>query len=84
MNRTKKATHYGGTAAIIELAAENARGRAAGTGRRSRLYLWLRDHHDQLAEVFSRNGPSWSRIAAHLGRNGIVGDGGAPATSLIC
>jgi hypothetical protein len=74
----KKPVRYGGAAAIVELAAENAKGRAAGTGRRSRLYLWLHAHHDQLAEVFAQNGPSWARIASHLGKNGVVGDGGDP------
>jgi len=74
----KKPVRYGGTTAIVELAAENAKGRAAGTGRRSMLYLWLHAHHDQLAEVFAQNGPSWTRIAGHLGKNGVVGDGGDP------
>ena len=80
----KKSVRYGGAAAIVELATENAKGRAAGTGRRSRLYLWLHAHHDQLAEVFAQNGPSWARIASHLGKNGIVGDGGeAPAPETV-
>lgn len=74
----KKPVRYGGAAAIVELAAENAKGRAAGTGRRSSLYLWLYAHHDQLAAVFAQNGPSWARIANHLGKNGVVGDGGDP------
>jgi hypothetical protein len=80
----KKPVNYGGSAAIVELAAENAKGRAAGSGRRSRLYLWLHAHHDQLAEVFAQNGPSWARIASHLGKNGITGDGGdAPAPETV-
>jgi hypothetical protein len=81
---SKKPARYGGAAAIAELATENAKGRAAGTGRRSMLYLWLHAHHDQLAEVFAQNGPSWARIASHLGKNGIVGDGGdAPAPETV-
>jgi hypothetical protein len=80
----KKPVRYGGAVAIGELAAENAKGRSAGTGRRSRLYLWLRAHHDQLVEVFVQNGPSWARIASHLGKNGIVGDEGeAPAPETV-
>jgi hypothetical protein len=80
----KKSARYGGAAAIVELAAENAKGRAAGTGRRSMLYLWLHAHHDQLAEIFAQNGPSWARIASHLGKNGIVGDRGeAPAPETV-
>jgi len=80
----KKPVRYGGAAAIVELAAENAKGRSAGTGRRSRLYLWLHAHHDQLVDVFAQNGPSWARIARHLGKNGIVGDeGDAPAPETV-
>jgi hypothetical protein len=61
---------------IVDLMAENAR--AVGRGRRSKLFLWLRAHHDQLVDGFGGNGPSWSTIAAQLGSNGLVDGAGKP------
>jgi hypothetical protein len=60
------------------LMVENARARSIGRGRRSPLYLWLRDHHDQLAESFVRTAPAWGSIAAHLANMGLVGGWGDP------
>ena len=80
----KKPVRYGGAAAINELASENAKGRAAGTGRRSRLYLWLRAHHGKLVAEFGRNGPSWSQVARQLGNHGVLdGAGKQPAPETV-
>jgi len=72
----KKPTVPGIAVTIVELMAENAR--AVGRGRRSKLFLWLRAHHDQLVEGFGENGPSWSTIAAQLGSYGLVDGAGKP------
>jgi hypothetical protein len=76
---TKKPASSGNITAVNRLAAENSRARAIGRGRRSQLYLWLRAHHDQLAESFAETGPAWRSIAAHLGNIGVVGGWGDPA-----
>jgi hypothetical protein len=72
----KKPAASGATPTVSALMASNVR--AAGRGRRSRLYLWLRAHHDQLVSGFTQNGPSWGTIATHLGNNGLVDGGGKP------
>ena len=78
-NMTRKTASSGSTTAVTRLAVENSQARAIGRGRRSQLYLWLRAHHDQLAESFAETGPAWSSIAAHLGNIGVVGGWGDPA-----
>jgi hypothetical protein len=68
---------------VAELMAGNT-APASGRGHRSQLYLWLRGRHDQLAEGFGRNGPSWSHIARHLGDNGVYdGAGKQPAPETV-
>src|ERR1700682_5409842 len=72
------------TVSVADLMAGNTTARTVGRGRRSQLYLWLRAHHDQLVEGFDRTGPSWSRIATHLGDNGVVdGAGKQPAPETV-
>jgi hypothetical protein len=68
------------TISVAELTAENTTARTSGRGRRSQLYLWLRAHHDQLAEAFSQTGPAWSQIATSLGNNGVVDGAGKEPT----
>jgi hypothetical protein len=72
------------TMSVAELMAGNTAAPASGRGHRSQLYLWLRGHHDQLAEEFGRNGPSWSQIARQLGDNGVCdGAGKQPAPETV-
>ena len=50
-----------------------------GRARRSALFLWLLDNHDELAAAFARSSPSWSALAAILAEGGVVdGHGKAP------
>jgi hypothetical protein len=71
------------TMSVAELLAGN-KARPSGRGHRSQLYLWLRGHHDLLAEGFGRNGPSWSHIARQLGDNGVYdGTGKQPAPETV-
>ena len=76
VSMARKPTVPGIAVTIVELMAENAR--AVGRGRRSKLFLWLRAHHDQLVEGFDENGPSWITIAAQLGSYGLVDGAGKP------
>ena len=62
---------------VAELDAAPARGRA----RKSRLYLWLRQNHDDLVIQFDRNSPAWDRLAAILGSHGILDGDGKPPTA---
>ena len=62
---------------VAELDAAPARGRA----RKSRLYLWLRQNHDDLVIQFDRNPPAWDRLAAILGSHGILDGDGKPPTA---
>ena len=72
------------TLSVAELMAGNTAAPASGRGHRSQLYLWLRGHHDQLAEGFGRNGPSWIQIARQLGVNGVYdGAGKQPAPETV-
>ena len=60
--------------------AEMEKARARGRGRRSPLYVWLRDNHDQLVEGFTRTAPAWATLAGYLGENGVRdGDGKIPS-----
>ena len=69
---------------VAELMAGNTTTCPTGRGHRSQLYLWFYAHHDQLAEGFGRNGPSWSQIARRLGDNGISdGKGKQPAPETV-
>jgi hypothetical protein len=80
----KKPRQYDSAAAVIDLMAANAKGRAGGTGRWSQLYRWLRAHHDQLAQAFGDHGPSWASIAAHLGNIGVMdGEGKQPLPGTV-
>ena len=63
-----------------QVLAEMEKVRARGRGRRSPLYAWLRENHDQLAEGFARTAPAWEAIATYLGTHGIRdGDGNKPS-----
>lgn len=60
---------------VSELESAPARGHA----RKSRLYLWLQQNHDALTQEFTRNPPSWNKLADILGRRGVLdGDGKNP------
>lgn len=45
--------------------------------RRSAMYRWLREHHEQVAELLETNEPSWRDVAEHLGRAGVRNTNGA-------
>lgn len=66
---------------VAELVAELDAAPARGRARKSRLYLWLRQNHDDLVIQFDRNPPSWDRLAAILGSRGILDGDGKPPTS---
>src|SRR4051794_9012360 len=65
------------TAALT--AISQTRGR--GGGRRSPLYLWFREHHDELAAGFARNAPAWQPLATFLGKQGVLDVDGKPPTA---
>src|SRR5260370_15970827 len=65
------------TKALAALARAAGRGR----GRRSPLYLWFRQHHDQLAAGFARNAPAWQVLAVFLGEHGVLDVDGKPPTA---
>jgi hypothetical protein len=52
-----------------------------GRGRRSPLYLWFREHHDELAAGFARNAPAWQPLATFLGKQGVLDVDGKPPTA---
>src|SRR4051794_16297112 len=55
--------------------------RAANQGYpRSRLYQWMRQHHDKLAAQFAKVRPSWSALAAEFAALGIMDSTGKPAS----
>ena len=52
-----------------------------GGGRRSPLYLWFQEHHDELAAGFARNAPAWQPLADFLGKQGVLDVDGKPPTA---
>lgn len=65
------------TKALAAVAQATGRGR----GRRSPLYLWLKKHHDALAEGFKDTPPAWAELAAYLGGEGVLDIDGKPPTA---
>ena len=65
------------TDALAALAQASGRGH----GRRSPVYLWFRQHHDELAAGFARYAPAWQVLAAFLGQQGILDIDGKPPTA---
>ena len=57
---------------VSEAIAEIRKAGAGGRGRRSPLYVWLRDSHDQLVREFERAGPAWDALAVFLGARGVL------------
>lgn len=45
--------------------------------RRSAMYRWLREHHEQVAELLETIEPSWREVAERLGREGVRNTKGA-------
>jgi hypothetical protein len=60
-----------GLPTVAEAVAAMQKARARGPGRRSPLYLWLRENHDALTAAFANNAPAWASLAAYLGEHGI-------------
>jgi hypothetical protein len=59
--------------------AAMSKAKAGGRGRKSAVYLWLRQNHDELEAAFKVNAPSWPAMADYLGKSGIKGgDGNRP------
>lgn len=55
--------------------------RAADQGSsRSRLYQWMRQHHENLAAQFGKVRPNWTVLAAEFAALGIMDSTGKPAT----
>lgn len=55
--------------------------RAADQGSsRSRLYQWMRQHHENLAAQFGKVRPNWPALAAEFASLGITDSTGKPAT----
>jgi hypothetical protein len=65
-----------GLPTVAEAVAAMQKVRARGPGRRSPLYLWLREHHDALTSAFAKSAPAWAALAAYLGEHGLT-DGDA-------
>jgi hypothetical protein len=67
----------------LPAAALAAIGQASGRGRgkRSPLYLWFREHHDELATGFARSAPAWQPLATFLGEQGVLDADGKPPTA---
>ncbi len=59
---------------LASLAQSHGRGR----GRRSPLYLWFQQHHNELAAGFKRTTPAWQIIADALAEQGIRDADGKP------
>ena len=70
----------------LPAAALAAIGQASGRGRgkRSPLYLWFREHHDELAAGFARSAPAWQPLATFLGEQGVLDvDGKLPTARAV-
>lgn len=63
-------------------AIRHASGR--GRGKRSPLYLWFQEHHDELAVGFARSAPAWQPLATFLGEQGVLdADGKMPTARAV-
>lgn len=51
-----------------------------GKGRRSTLYLWMRDNREALAADIARNGAQWAERARLMGEAGLLDRTGKPPT----
>lgn len=74
MPKPRKPDVAGAVTAITEA-------QAIGRGRKSPVYLWLRERHDELQAAFELNAPSWSALAEYLGKGGIMSGNGTPPTA---
>lgn len=61
-----------------QVLAALAQSEGRGRGRRSPLYRWFQQHHDELAAGFKRTAPVWQVIADALARQGIRDADGKP------
>jgi hypothetical protein len=64
-----------------EALAAMAQAAGRGRGRHSPLYLWFRQHHDELAAGFAQNAPAWQALAGFLGEQGILDANGNKPTA---
>lgn len=67
-----------GNTPVGQLLAKLTRSSGRGRGRRSPLYLWFREHHDELAAGFIRTPPVWKTIADALAEQGVRDASGKP------
>jgi hypothetical protein len=70
-----------GLPTVHEAVAAMQQARARGAGRRSPLFLWLRENHDALAAAFANNAPAWASLATYLGERGVRDGEGKPPTA---
>jgi hypothetical protein len=70
-----------GLPTVAEAVTAMLQARARGPGRRSALYLWLRDNHDALTAAFAQNAPAWGSLASYLGEHGIMDGDAKPPTA---
>jgi hypothetical protein len=70
-----------GAPTLAQAVAEMQKARARGPGRRSPLYVWLRENHDGLMEAFAKSAPAWEALAAYLGEHGIRDGDAKPPTA---
>ena len=68
-------------ASVAGALAAMGKAKAGGRGRKSDVYLWLRNNHDELEAAFRINAPSWPAMADYLNRCGIKGGDGTPPTA---
>ncbi|WP_338929234.1 hypothetical protein WDZ11_22355 (plasmid) [Roseomonas mucosa] len=48
--------------------------------RHSAVYLWLRQRHDELADIIREHGPGWELIRSKMAKQGLTNKNGKPLT----
>jgi hypothetical protein len=74
MSGTKKRNDTAAALAVIRTAP------ARGHGRRSPVYEWLAERHDDLAEDLNKPHPAWTALAKYLAEGGVMDANGDPPT----
>src|ERR1700678_902490 len=69
------------TSPDLKGALEAMKAAVRGPRRKSPVYEWLAARYDPLTTAFRTSQPAWKALAVYLGKGGVMGADGIPATA---